>query len=335
MTAEIQDLPRVTPDHARLSQLLASRQTLFQVAMADAPCQLELSPSQHDFTPDFLLQLDVGGQPLAIGLDNQAVSLLLPGQLDHQAVAGLPHDLLMAALHHGLAASLQQLSHDLRRSVAMSGLIPAEEAMASGLTLTVDSQGQLGVARVPFCETLWEIIRQLPRQQPEAVPNIPVQVSLELGRAVLSPEELQGLESGDIVFLQKHVSDQQLIIRVNARTAFLAVTEDCQATILQRIAPMDDEQDYPDSHDAESLTEDEAQDGVNLSDIAIELLFEVGRQQLTVQELAALQPGHVFDLERPMEQPVRIRVNGRVIAECQLVQIDNRLGARISRLVDK
>ena len=47
-----------------------------------------------------------------------------------------------------------------------------------------------------------------------------------------------------------------------------------------------------------------------------------------------MQPGYVFDLDRPIEQPVQIRANGKLIAQCELVQIDNRLGARITTLND-
>ena len=76
------------------------------------------------------------------------------------------------------------------------------------------------------------------------------------------------------------------------------------------------------------------QEPIDLSDIEIDLLFEVGRQQFSAQEVQSLQPGHVFELDRPIEQPVRVRAGGKLIAECQLVQINNRLGARITKIVD-
>ncbi len=71
---------------------------------------------------------------------------------------------------------------------------------------------------------------------------------------------------------------------------------------------------------------------VDLSDMQVELLFELGRQHFTADEILAMQPGYIFDLDRPIEQPVQIRANGKVIAECKLVQIEDRLGAVITGL---
>lgn len=76
------------------------------------------------------------------------------------------------------------------------------------------------------------------------------------------------------------------------------------------------------------------QNPIDLSDIDVELVFEVGRQQFSAEEVQSLQPGHIFDLDRPIEQPVRVKAGGKVIAECQLVQINNRLGARITHIVE-
>ncbi|WP_263322393.1 type III secretion system cytoplasmic ring protein SctQ [Endozoicomonas sp. Mp262] len=327
MSAELQDLPRVTSAHAGLSRLLASRQTRFRTDIASRSCDLELSPSQQPFISSFLLHLDINGNAITIGLDNQAVTLLLPGKLDHHAVTALPDDLLMAALHYSLIPSLQQLSQLFGVSIAMTGLAPVREELASGLTITVDYQGEICTARAALSDTVWELLHQLPRNEPEEKPDIPLWIGLELGRSLLSKQDIQDLETGDIVFLQQYVSGSQLIIRLNAQTSFLGEAEDHQITILQRIAPMDDSQDMSEEQ------AEETQDGVNLSDIAVELLFEIGRQQFSIEDLAAIKPGYIFDLERPIEQPVRIRANGKVIAECQLVQVDNRLGAKIARLV--
>ena len=158
----------------------------------------------------------------------------------------------------------------------------------------------------------------LPVQHTEPETDTPFWVGLELGRAWVSQEEAKSLGIGDIVFFHHHVTGQQLIIRVDASTAFLGEANNSQITIKHRMEPMEDEFDENGQLD--------------LSNLEVELLFEVGRQMFTTQQLQQLQPGYIFELDRPIEQPVRIRVNGKVIAECQLVQINNRLGARVTQI---
>ena len=93
-----------------------------------------------------------------------------------------------------------------------------------------------------------------------------------------------------------------------------------------------EESEQESEHDAQQVPE-EAEGMVSLAELDIELLFEIGTQTLSLEDLQSIEPGYVFELDRPLEQPVRVRANGKVIAECQLVQVNNRLGARIVRII--
>lgn len=90
---------------------------------------------------------------------------------------------------------------------------------------------------------------------------------------------------------------------------------------------------YEEQEQEVQQTSQEAEGMVSLAELDIELLFEIGTQTLSLEDLQSIEPGYVFELDRPLEQPVRVRANGKVIAECQLVQVNNRLGARITRII--
>ena len=53
-------------------------------------------------------------------------------------------------------------------------------------------------------------------------------------------------------------------------------------------------------------------------------------------ELRALQPGAIFDLQRPLaDGPVMIRANGALIGTGDLVEVEGRIGVRVGTLGQK
>ncbi len=69
-------------------------------------------------------------------------------------------------------------------------------------------------------------------------------------------------------------------------------------------------------------------------DIPVTLTFDVGRTEVTVDELARLAPGCVLELGRGAAELVEIRANGRRIGRGELVDIDGAVGVRITGLFD-
>ncbi len=322
------DLPAVSPSYARLSRLLAARQTRFDITLAGHAGQLNLTASDVPIATGYQLILSVNNESLSVSVDEQMFTQLLPGRLEHFVATKLPRELVMAALLASINDTLHDLSQVFSIPITLEGFETTPGgAVTAGLSLVTHIDGITCGATVQANETMLSVLQQLPFYVDYPLPAIPFFVRLELGRSLLSQAELSHLDVGDIVFLKQHVTGQQFILRLNRHTAFLAEAEGNHVTIQQRMAPMDEEHNY-DGYDGQ-----DASDGsVDLSDMSVELLFEIGSQQFNVSDLQGIQPGYVFELDRSIEQPVRIRVNGKVIAECQLVQIDNRLGAKITQL---
>lgn len=69
-----------------------------------------------------------------------------------------------------------------------------------------------------------------------------------------------------------------------------------------------------------------------LADLPIEVRVELGSVTLAAAEWAQLQPGDVVPFG-PAKSPVRLRANGKVIAEGELVRVDDELGVRITAVL--
>ncbi len=69
-----------------------------------------------------------------------------------------------------------------------------------------------------------------------------------------------------------------------------------------------------------------------IDDLPVRLVFEVGRKDLTVQELRELGVGAPVPLDRPASSAVQIFANGRRIGVGEMVMIGDQLGVRITQL---
>lgn len=71
-----------------------------------------------------------------------------------------------------------------------------------------------------------------------------------------------------------------------------------------------------------------------LLDVSIPISVEVGRAQLTLDQVLNLVPGSVVPLDKKSEEPVDLRVNGKLVARGEVVLVDDSYGLRITQVVD-
>ncbi len=323
MAAELIDLPSVSPSQLLLSQILSNRQTELALPVNDDRWDISLGSIAAQNMPAICMKLEINHQPVSLYTGSALIDRIMPDNLNSQVLLKLPRELMLAAVENRLQNLLEYLMQGLGISIKFSDMMPnADQSKRAELTMTIQIAGTQYPIYLESNPIVFELLKLLPTHIHEQTTDIPIWAGLELGQAKLSKDEASGLGIGDIVFFHYHVTGQQLIIRVSQDVAFIGEAEGSQITIKHRMDTMEDDQMH---HE---------QEPIDLSDIEIDLLFEVGRQQFSAQEVQALQAGHVFELDRPIEQPVRVRAGGKLIAECQLVQINNRLGARITRIID-
>ncbi len=70
-----------------------------------------------------------------------------------------------------------------------------------------------------------------------------------------------------------------------------------------------------------------------LLDVSMPVVIEIGRTQLTVQEVLKLQVGSVVQLDRLVGEPVDVFVSDRRFAQGEVVVVGDHFAIRITRLL--
>ena len=322
MVEERLDLPSVSPAQLLLNQILGQRTTEFALQVNEERWDISLDSSSVENMPAHCLMFEINHQPVTLYTGSALIDRMMPANLGSQVLLSLPKELMLAALEARLQKLLEGLMQSLGIAVRFTDLVAKDESAAAELVMNIQIAGRDYPVYLQSTPIVVELLKLLPAQIQPQTTDVTVWAGLELGRAKVSNEEASNLGVNDIVFFDFHVTGQQLIIRLSPDVAFLGEAAESQITIKHRMDPMANDQIH---HD---------QNPIDLSDIDVDLVFEVGRQQFSAQEVQALRAGHIFELDRPVEQPVQVKAGGKVIAECQLVQINNRLGARITHIVE-
>ena len=77
-----------------------------------------------------------------------------------------------------------------------------------------------------------------------------------------------------------------------------------------------------------------AERGVDLIlDVALNVRVELGSTHMTVEEVLALSPGSVVELDRLAGEPVDIVVNDRLIAKGEVVVVEENFGVRVTEII--
>ena len=66
-----------------------------------------------------------------------------------------------------------------------------------------------------------------------------------------------------------------------------------------------------------------------LLDVGVEVAAVVGSRELKLEQVLAIQPGSIIDLDKYAGEPIELYVNGKPIALAEIVVVDGRLGARV------
>jgi flagellar motor switch protein FliN/FliY len=70
-----------------------------------------------------------------------------------------------------------------------------------------------------------------------------------------------------------------------------------------------------------------------LQSVPITLSVEVGRTRLKIRDLLRLKQGSVIELERNAGEPLDLLVNNTVVAQGEVVLVNDRYGVRLTRIL--
>ncbi|MDH3420464.1 MAG: flagellar motor switch protein FliN [Gammaproteobacteria bacterium] len=72
-----------------------------------------------------------------------------------------------------------------------------------------------------------------------------------------------------------------------------------------------------------------------LLDVPLALTLEVGRTQIAVRDLLALSQGSIVELEKLAGEPLDVLVNGTLVAQGEVVVVNEKFGIRLLDVVSR
>lgn len=340
-------LPRLTANQAQALSLIALHGS--DVAVALPPAEGADAGSGHwrlDFAqgvPDALRQaatlrveLEWAGATLRLHLPPGALTAWINARLPALAPGELPEALRAAALETLLDEALTALgavsSGGPLRVRGETGTAPlphawtlAARAQATGDTVLAVLEAD-GLGLMLLAGLLGKVAPAARNALAEGA--LPVPLRAVIGGASLPAAELRALASGDVILFDEYLVGPQgelwlgiaqgQGVRVRAEQSSYLVTQGWTSLMTQTPPATDD------APAAEPLAVDA---------IPVRLTFDLGERAMTLAELRQLQPGVIFDLQRPLaDGPVMIRANGALIGTGELVEVDGRVGVCIGTL---
>ncbi len=136
----------------------------------------------------------------------------------------------------------------------------------------------------------------------------------------LSPDELMAQQFGDMA--QESVEESE--------EAAVAQEEEIDPDTLMA------QQYAQDSYAAEGSDDLRKSEDSKLSmllDIPLEVTVEIGTTEMLIEDVLKLNPNSIIELDRYINEPVDLKVNGRVIAKGELYTVKNNFGIRITHII--
>ena len=103
---------------------------------------------------------------------------------------------------------------------------------------------------------------------------------------------------------------------------------------------MENEEAVEEEVQADSEVEEGASDGIQasidpdiLQNIPVTISVEVGRTSLKIKDLMRLTQGSVVELERLAGEPLDLFVNSTLVAQGEVVLVNDRYGVRLTSVV--
>ncbi len=71
-----------------------------------------------------------------------------------------------------------------------------------------------------------------------------------------------------------------------------------------------------------------------VENVVVDLAVELGRMSMRIRDIKSLRQGEVISLQRPVGDPLDIRINGRIVARGEVVATEGRqYGIRVTEIV--
>jgi flagellar motor switch/type III secretory pathway protein FliN/pSer/pThr/pTyr-binding forkhead associated (FHA) protein len=146
---------------------------------------------------------------------------------------------------------------------------------------------------------------------------------ISAGMLALTTEEVRQLEPGDVVMFD---SNPQMLFPGNFKKGWNIFFDQGNFST----ARLDNS--FEEIVMGVRVTDKETPgEGLNLEDLPVFLHVIVAQKELTLSEANNLVPGTILDLNRDLSNVVQLAVNGKIVGQGELVEVDGKLGVRIGK----
>ena len=350
----VADRDQLKADAVLLENLLLTTHPVLNTDLGSRLGRLSLSPCSQSADDALTIGLTIGleldsGAALWVDLPSQSISLLA-GVAEEIDFEDLPGTLRNAALEAAVAPLTGPLTALIGKRVSVSDSDRAAGSAANGqLSFELRDQDDGAIATVRLDAAAFGLIktaleRLAPADRWSGAEDVPVRLSAEIAVVRISVSELSALRIGDLVLLPAGIDPGAVSVRAGGRIIAAGSYEDRKVRIEQLIGGdrMDGEKmDVPMNEDDRDDTDFDANDdadghasadGLDVDDIELSMCFGLGTIAVKVADLRTITEGYTFSLPPSEAGEVVIAVSGQEIGRGEIVQIDDRLGVRVTKL---
>jgi type III secretion system YscQ/HrcQ family protein len=299
----------------------------FELALASASGAASWSPASY-------IRFLAGDTTVAVGVPQHLIEAVLESfGLRH---GHLSEEIVLLLIEQRFSAALDAVERTIGESIESGGL-SLRNPLEGKPHVRLDAW--LGLwsndYRISFYLTL-DSAPKLTADLDRAAPllyrrhDATVTAAFRVGATRLTLAKLKTIELNDVILADQTAGDGLVTVLVGGAYKANARYETGKAVLLEPLSRMA-------GHEGKRGGMPNGGTGGNapdagFNDLEIKIVFEVGRAELRLEELGALGTGHVFDLGKDARTAVDIYAGDRRIGFGEIVQINETLGVRVTRL---
>ena len=276
-----------------------------------------------------LLKIRVGKELIYITLSRWPKGNSEFGMPSMEIIQTMPKALRIIVAQAGLGDFLPVLEDKLDEKVTIMDLTRATRTIMyeESMQMVLDRGNDLVIVGLfssnEFMDSVLARLQDWPPPTNVLENQVLFRTNLIIGYSHLTQADLQSLSCGDVVLLEPcdFLDKRWIQMRLPASLEIYLKIEQGKMMV------EDIKQD--------NMVEEMNSEPVNIDELNVELTFDVGGQQIPLNELRKVQKGYTFELDRPLSQLVTIRCNGQKIGNAELIEVEERVGMRVVSIIGK
>ncbi|OQX15851.1 MAG: hypothetical protein BWK73_05575 [Thiothrix lacustris] len=334
--------PNQAPLATRLNNMLLNKSAGMHLPLDDKRvAHVRIQPGESDTQSlcPISMTLELGGTMAGLWLSAwplaERIKQFLPDGLLHE----LPENLAISIIENALAPLLHQAETGLGLQLTLQSMsadpLSTQYTLPLGFSIQILEPDNRQVLQEIFGILmldphlylhLQERLRHWPSDTNQDWEEHATPLWLEISHAVFSMQEINQLQPSDLILLEDTRFEDEGLLRLCLDSGYcceatLSETTPATLTINTEWMPMSDNE--------------QKQNIEHISQIPVQLSFDVGEKTLSFNEVRQLRPGYILELGKSLPEIIQIRSQHRLIGTGELVEINGRIAVRIINLFNK